>query len=462
MNKRNMILIFLFFVILWIVWIIFIFPKDSFNADSELNQEIKIESLGKCGGLDDEKADLLSIEKSDIIYCDCIEDKNIKIACKQKSTDLSFYTNAIEQLDIELCKNIIDKKVKKKCEYSLNKELKRLEGETLYLANKFQASHNLDKAIEQFEKLLESNPKKVEYMLNIAQVYAEKWLKQQEQWKDQIPYVEKALWWIEKAEKLDPKNPDVYRVKGYIYEIKPDPLKAISFYDKALELDNRFIPAYLWRAHSYNMLGIMDKALADLEKASSIDIKNEYLTIYSQLCRMQASRDDLLEDAIKNCRIIVDAPTTDTMFKSESYQILAGLYMKAEQLDDAESLLLKAKSMTPNDPNLYVQFAELYIKKWWNMSEAEQMASKCRELAPTKAACLEKLAYSVYQQERFDEAIEIALEGIELVDGDVSLLKPNKNLMKKNFYYTLANVYYYKKDSENEMKYLEMWDNLFK
>gem|GEM_PF-2811963 len=90
------------------------------------------------------------------------------------------------------------------------------------------------------------------------------------------------------------------------------------------------------------------------------------------------------------------------------------------------------------------------------MDIAEQMALKCKELSPTKAACYERLAYSVYQQERFDEAIEIALEGIELVDTDVSLLKPNKNLMKKKFYYTLANIYYYKKDSENEMKYLEM------
>gem|GEM_PF-3129282 len=131
--------------------------------------------------MDDEKAELKSIKENDIFYCDCINDLDRKTNCKQTITDNKLYSNAIEQLDLNLCENIISEKVKKKCNYSVNKELERVNKETLYLANKYLASHNMAKAIEQFEKLLESNPEKVEYMLNIAQAYAEQGLKKQEQ-----------------------------------------------------------------------------------------------------------------------------------------------------------------------------------------------------------------------------------------------------------------------------------------
>ncbi len=459
MNKKKWLIFVVIFTVLWLFLFLYIY-KNINNEHISSKTTLEIEDSWKCKDLNIEKAELLSIEKSDLTYCDCIKDNNRKSACKQKWMDNILYNNAIEQLDTSLCKNIISPKINKKCIHSVNKELQKVENETLYLANKYLASHNMEKAIEQFNKLLEIHPKKVKYMLDLAEAYAEYGLKKQEKWDDQSSYVNEALKLVERAKKLEPNNPNVYRVKWYVYEIKPDILTAITFYDQAIKLDSRYVVAYLWRAHAYNMQWVMDKALADLQKAASLDIRHEYLTIYSQLCRMESTRDDLLKDAIKNCKIIINSPTTDVMFKSESYQILAWLYIKAEKYDNAESLLLEAKALTPKDPNLYIQFAELYIAKW-QMKEAEQMALKCKELSSTKAACYEKLSYSVYQQERFDEAIKIALEWIKMVDSDVSLLKPYKNLIKKKMYYTLANIYYYKKDSENEEKYLKMWDNLF-
>jgi len=48
-----------------------------------------------------------------------------------------------------------------------------------------------------------------------------------------------------------------------------------------------------------------------------------------------------------------------------------------------------------------------------------------------------------------------------LVENDVSLLEPNKLLVEKDFYYTLANIYHFKEDVENEKKYKELGDNIF-
>jgi len=94
-----------------------------------------------------------------------------------------------------------------------------------------------------------------------------------------------------------------------------------------------------------------------------------------------------------------------------------------------------------------------------NYVKAEVNAKESIRISSTKADAYQTLAYSLYKQEKYQEAIEKANIGLDLVDNDVSLLEPNKPVMYQDLYYTLANIYNKLGDEANELKYKELGDN---
>ena len=52
--------------------------------------------------------------------------------------------------------------------------------------------------------------------------------------------------------------------------------KAIEFYTKAIEIDNKHFKAYLNRGFAYDKIGETDKAISDYSRAVTIEPKNAY------------------------------------------------------------------------------------------------------------------------------------------------------------------------------------------
>ncbi|MFH1183188.1 MAG: hypothetical protein V1690_02920 [Candidatus Moraniibacteriota bacterium] len=430
--------------------------KDKQTALSEMLPKIE------CSFSNDQEAYTKAMESSNINACDCVSEETSRGKCKEAILDLNLYNQAIEQYNPDICNEIKEISIKQACATVVESGVNNLKEKDLqFLANVYANAHN-SSAIQAYEKLLEAEPNNLGNLLALTLAYAEAGLKEQEQGGNQTLYVEKALAIIEKAKNLDANNAEVYRVEGYVYEIKPDVFKALSLYDKAIELDPNNILAYTGRGHAGSMIGILKKALEDFKKAAELDIDKEHISIYANLCRLESSSEDMLEEAIKNCKIVAaTAKNVNPVFKAEAYQILATIYMQAKNYLEAESYLLKAKSLSPNDPNLYVTLANLAVTQE-KYDEAQVNAQKAMELSPTKASLYSAFSYSLYKQEKYAEAINAANKGLSLIDNDVSLLAPNKPALKKDLYYILANIYNRIDDKENEIKFKELGDAVFK
>ena len=401
-----------------------------------------------------------AILKESIEICECFNDSDKKDECQKAVVDISLYNQAISQYDESLCDSISDQNKQISCKKIVKSGIDYLrKNDPKQLAQTYILNNN-EKAIGEYEKLVQDNPNDLDYLISLILAYAGKGLNIQEQGGDQTFYINKALELIERVEQIDLENARIYRAKGYVYEIKPDLWTAIKNYDKALEIDPDYILAYAGRGHAKSMLGLLESALQDFEKAAELDKNNEYIFVYANLCRLQSSKDDLREKAIINCDIAVNNKSEGVLFKSEANQILADLYMQNSEFDRAKNYLLTAKTLTPNNVNLYISFSKLNIAEE-EYQKAEKNALEAIAISITKSIAYQILAYSLYQQGNFDEAIIQAEKGLGLVENDVSLLEPNKLLVKKDFYYTLANIYHFKEDVENEKKYKELGDNIF-
>jgi tetratricopeptide (TPR) repeat protein len=133
------------------------------------------------------------------------------------------------------------------------------------------------------------------------------------------------------------------------------------------------------------------------------------------------------------------------------------MFIKQDNFLDAEAKLVLAESLTPNDPNLHVTFAQM-LNKEGNYQEALDHAQKATEVDQFKTLAYTEKARALFYQENFSEAIIAANKGLEVIDQDVSLLQANKPAERKKLYYTLANIYFNTGDKEKETMNKELGD----
>ena len=392
-----------------------------------------------CNYQNDQEAYADAITTQNVNQCSCIKDEKFQDVCKKAIMDLSFYTGAIERLDQSLCDKILNVSQKEACISIVKDGITHFGKEDpQYLANVYAGTHN-ENAIAVLEQLVQEDQTNIENLITLALSYAEKGLREQEQGKDQTLYVEKAFSAIEKAKSIDSGEAEVYRVEAYINEIKPDYNAALLLYNRTIDIDPSNILAFAGRGHVHNMMGSMDDALSDFHKAAELDKANEYEIIYANLCRLGMNAPGDMEEMIKNCKLAI-RPSNNIFVRSESLQILAMLYLPIGEYELANDSLLTAKTLTPNDPNVYVTLARLNIYQK-NFIESEKNARKAIELSQARSAGYLALSQALYMQEKYDESIQVAQKGLMLIENDVSLLSPNKLIMKGDLYYSIAHSY---------------------
>jgi tetratricopeptide (TPR) repeat protein len=86
---------------------------------------------------------------------------------------------------------------------------------------------------------------------------------------------DRAIADYDKASQLNPRDADVYLNRGNAYANKGQYDRAIADYDKAIELNPRDADAYNNRGLAYYKKGDRDKAITDYRKALQIDPKHK-------------------------------------------------------------------------------------------------------------------------------------------------------------------------------------------
>lgn len=461
-NKKTAVIVVIFAVVVF-VFVAFFFlykPSKEMAGDVPVVEEVtgKLPEL-VCDYENDQDAYKDAITSKNVNQCECVEDEKLKDTCKSASMDVMFYDRALAQLDPSLCEKINSEIQRGACEKVVTSSIEQLEKQDpQYLANVYATTHN-EKAIEQLEKITAEDQETVDNFVSLALAYAEKGLKEQEQGRDQTPYVNKAFEAIESAKVIDENNAAVHRAEGYVNEIKPDFNAALALYTKTIELDENNILAYAGRGHVYRILGVLEGAVEDFEKAAELDVNRAHVFVYTNLCNLEYSRGNT-EEAVKNCKIVVSQDNVDPVFQSETAQILGLLYMDEGDYAQANSSLLTAKTLTPDDPNLYVTFSKLGIYEG-DYVGSETDAQKAIDISPTKAVSYLALSHALYMQEKYSDAIIAAETGIELVADDVSLLTPSKPAVERDLNYSIANSYRHLGDVEKQKEYEQRGKEVF-
>lgn len=373
----------------------------------------------------------LEVEKETLVEEIFVEEDEQKINKEEEQ--------ALRTLNPLICQSITDEKRKNSCLDQVEKSIENLkELNPVYLGSLLFQAGNYDDAINIYENAIADKNEYVDIRtyLALALAYSEKGIiKHQEE----ICFP-KALEWANEAVTLEPNNPEVYRVKGYVYETKPDFLSAIDNYNESLKINTTYIPAYIGRCHANSLLGLLGNALEDCQKAVDLDSEKRFPIANLHLCRLELSILDKQDEAIENCKVVVNSSYVNENNKSIAFQIIATVKMNQGKLDEVPALLHQAIFYAPQDPNNYLTLAIFYNKKG-NFNKAKINAQKAIEMDAKKSIAFGELGYAYLNTNETDKALENFSHAIELIDQDLSLLISSKKNYKDKYCNHLRNIY---------------------
>jgi tetratricopeptide (TPR) repeat protein len=159
-----------------------------------------------------------------------------------------------------------------------------------------------------------------------------------------------------KALEIDPRFVTAYRTRGKVYLLKGQHDIAISDYTKAIELNPRYAQAYFYRAHAYQLIGELDKAVSDYTKAIEINPRyaaayNNRGNIYERKGQSDMAFSDYIEAIELNPRLAV------------AYVNRGLAYSYKGRFDQAISDSNKAIELNPNLAMAYVNRGGAYAQK---------------------------------------------------------------------------------------------------
>ena len=104
----------------------------------------------------------------------------------------------------------------------------------------------------------QSEPRDAQFYLNRGTTYVAK------------GEYDRAISDFNKALEINPGYIETYNIRGGVYSRKGQNDEAISDYSKAIEIDPEDVRAYNYRAWEYTLKGQYDHAISDLKKALEI------------------------------------------------------------------------------------------------------------------------------------------------------------------------------------------------
>lgn len=191
---------------------------------------------------------------------------------------------------------------------------------------------------------------------------------------------------------LEPESADPYYFIGEAYRFMEKNSKALSSYDKALDINKNFAPAYLGRARVLRYVNANANPQADFDSA----VENDPLYAEAYLERAiyeieNKKYEEALAD-LENAQQL--SPNSDLV-----YQNLAKVYWAEDQLDEALAAAEKALEIDRTNLETYLLLGQLY--------EANDQLAKAAEVLQT---------YTIYEEEN-TEALSI-LGGAYYADKD--------------------------------------------
>jgi tetratricopeptide (TPR) repeat protein len=269
----------------------------------------------------------------------------------------------------------------------------------LFLGNVLVAQGNLAKAAEAYEKSLQLDPQNLRALENLGNYYS-------------IVDPDKALSYYQRYLEIHPRDPDIHFQVGLLYQKKGDREKAMSFYKQAVDLDPQELPAHLAMAELYEEQNSTAAAIAEYQVAAALQSANPLIALR-----------------------------------------LGNLYYRAQQWEDAWHAFKSVEALSPQEPSVYYWLARVaeerknfkeaaeYSEKAFNVGKDPQFLpltayyltidhqvesavkwlEKARQADPQNANVLLFMGMDYLELGKLEKASEALSKGVELFPKDAQM-----------------------------------------
>ena len=227
----------------------------------------------------------------------------------------------------------------------------------------------------------------------------------------------------------DTNNARAFLLSSKIYQQLDQIDKALSFVNKAIEIDDNYINAYSYRAFLHGKLGNFELRTTDRNTIIKLDPENR--TNYMSKVYDFYSNDKYEEgiDAINNMLLIF----SDDL--GEIYRMKANMHMYLLQNELALDAYSKAIEIDPENGFLYMQKGDFLARELNRQEEALVLYKMANELKPDESSPYYAIIYSSFVLNKLDGIIELCQKLISLDFNDP---EPYYQL---SYYYKLSNDY---------------------
>ncbi len=323
------------------------------------------------------------------------------------------------------------------------------------LAQIYQQTRKFSEAVEIYDQLLKNDPNNLEllYTKAILETNAKQYDKAIETYNkmeketginEQISVAKQQLYVLNKQpekafdeiNKLIENNPSevkYYGLKADLYQSIGDTVKALENYKKILEMDPGSGFVHFSLANYYleqNKLDESYKETIEGFQSSSVDLQTK-LQFYMMLVSNKEKSKITDAQEVELIEILVEKHPDEYLV----HTVYADYWLRQKQLEKAREQLLEALELEANDYMIWEQvlFIDNDLQDWDALYEH---SLKAVEYFPNQPQVYLLNTVACIQLEKFDEAIEIADEGMDFVvdnpklKGQFAMLKGESEYKK--------------------------------
>jgi tetratricopeptide (TPR) repeat protein len=251
-------------------------------------------------------------------------------------------------------------------------------------------SKNLDKAEKDFRDVLKTNLSEVNAHRGLASIYREK-----EKYDEAFEEIDKAIYYIEKERIKDPRP---YKIKGDIFNFKKEYEEALEWYEKSLDIDPKYVDAWINKATALIKQEKYSKAIKAIEYALYLDEDdkigwhNKGFIFYQlgQFNRSLEARGKAIELDPNDPRLLTGRAAVYFMLENYNFS-----------LDDLE----KALQFDPRNEEIWVSKSKVFYSLF-RYSDSLDACESALKISPNNDRILNLKGFYLYKLERHFEAIK--------------------------------------------------------
>jgi len=229
-------------------------------------------------------------------------------------------------------------------------------------------------------------------------------------------YYQKAIENFEKVIQLAPQNVQYYNLLAQVHYLLGDYDESLNWLEQSAELDSKYFPTWLQLGDTYAAKADVDKALEAHQEAillnpgSFADANfDSRLNFY-----LSSQRSDELIEAFE--QYIADHPA-DKRQRTPLWAI-GHIYLRTGNLEEANQYFQQALDKGYNNAKSLTSLGDAYLAQE-NYDQAEAAYQKALQLkSPNKAQIYSSLGYIYARTERLPEAIEANQQVLESLPND--------------------------------------------